>query len=678
MLRLSRFASFFALICILAAAAYVRLRGLAYSPITADQSILLSIALRWVNQGQAMLPLAANKSSAGIMNPPLIAYLLALPLYVQRTLTAVHLFQALLSTTAVLILYLYTRPLFGTRVALLAALLFAVNPWAVYYGRFLWNPNPIPFFATLLLLSLLSYFCGQHKPIHLVLSGLWLAAMTQLHLGSLVLIPTGILILLIFWRHWWQGWQWRTFAPFVGALALLLLLYVPFFIFEYAAGFNDVRATFAVFTGNSNLTDAAVTNPAETNLSSWLLTQELASGSHIFAATGLSREAVWPLYGLFDMAQILLALALIAAVTIPIIAYNRQQRSINALLPPVPTALLILAIWIIAPVLLYLRHTVYLQNYYFLFLFPAPFLLLALLADQLINFLAADHPKLPPAQWRTASANLLVLTPLLLLAAWQFQIDHMRLVQLDAGEIGVERPLSEINQAIHISQEYAAQFPDCDFIIVDEGGTPESSKLGLLEHFVYPTPVRLIDVGRGYIIPQQCAIYLIARADELVTSWLASSGELLPQQVRAGDETWQFYDVGGGGTAVNTPQASWQNGLTLIDAQQTGILAANERLTLTYTWQVTQPQPPGTQYHFFNHFVNEQGEIVAQEDAPAIAAIYWQPGDTLVTQFHLQLPPEFTGKKYSLFIGLYTWPDLQRIPLRNGDTTYMVQTVNIP
>lgn len=66
----------------LGVAAYLRFAALAYSEIGPDQSILTLIAMRFVNGGP--LPLAANKSSAGIMNPPLIVYLLALPLRLRR------------------------------------------------------------------------------------------------------------------------------------------------------------------------------------------------------------------------------------------------------------------------------------------------------------------------------------------------------------------------------------------------------------------------------------------------------------------------------------------------------------------------------------------------------------------------------------------------------------------
>ncbi|MCA9972841.1 MAG: hypothetical protein KC425_21640, partial [Anaerolineales bacterium] len=325
------------------------------------------------------------------------------------------------------------------------------------------------------------------------------------------------------------------------------------------------------------------------------------------------------------------------------------------------------------PVLLLLRHTVYLQNYYFLFLFPAPFLLLALLADDLAAWLAR---RLPGSALRHA-APLLVLAPLLLLAIWQTHLSLVRLALLDAGEIREERPLRDIQHAVDTSRAVLAAHPGCDLVVVDAGGTPESSRLGLLEPLVYPARVRLLDVGRGYIAPAGCAVYLLSVADPLLETWLAETAVRLPQQVRTADADWRFYRVDGATADTAPVLAAWQNGLALLDVQLDGTPTAGERLSLTTTWRVTAVPPAGAHYHFFNHFVDAAEHIVAQEDAPAIAATYWQPGDRLVTQFHLQLPHDLPAGDYTIFTGMYSWPDLQRIPLANQDTRLPLLTIEI-
>ena len=228
---------------ILAAAATLRLRGLAYTEMTGDQGILYTIALSWVNGGP--LPLTANKASAGIMNPPLVEYLIALPMMIRPTLLVAAQFQALLSLGALLLLYLYSARLFNPFVALVATFLFAFNPWAVHYSRFIWNPNPVPFFSTLLLGSWLLYLTEREAhPLHLTLAVVALAAATQLHLSSLVLLGVLGLSALIFWRRLWRG-SWRaSLWPLLLGVGLALLLYLPYLVFEAKVGWRDLGAIF--------------------------------------------------------------------------------------------------------------------------------------------------------------------------------------------------------------------------------------------------------------------------------------------------------------------------------------------------------------------------------------------------------------------------------------------------
>ncbi|VAW42048.1 hypothetical protein MNBD_CHLOROFLEXI01-520, partial [hydrothermal vent metagenome] len=370
---------FILLLLLLAVAAYLRLRGLEHSPILGDQSILLNIAMHFVNSGE--IPLAANKSSAGIMNPPLIAYLLSVPLFIKGTLTFVHLFQGVMGVTAVAVLAIYAQRLFGWRVALLASLLFAVNPWAVYYSRFIWNPNPIPLFSTLLLMSLLAYFAGNRHPIHLALAFLWLAAITQLHLSGLVLIAVLGIVMLIFWRRQPQDSWLKAVAPIGFGLGLMLLLYWPFILFERAVGFGDLQAIATALIGGSAPTDGIGVGEAAVNAASFLLVQELATGNNVWHAINVSLDALGLWQWAARFAQLLFIASLLYAIFAPLVRWLRGRKQSKSIAQQSPrhTALLILAIWLLIPILLYLRHTVYLQNYYFLYILPAPFLATALM-----------------------------------------------------------------------------------------------------------------------------------------------------------------------------------------------------------------------------------------------------------------------------------------------------------
>ena len=646
------------LFLLIAAGGYLRLAAWWTAPIEGDQSILISIAMRFINRGWEAFPLAANKSSAGLMNPPLIEYVYILPLLISTSLQALHWFQAGLSLAAVVLLYGYGASLFGRRVGLIAALLFVVAPWAVFYGRFIWNPNPIPLFSTLLLMGLLAPLAAGRSPFHLVGALVGLTAVTQLHLSGLVLVPVVGLLLLLFWPQWLSpSWPRGTTAVLLGLL-LSGLLYYPYLLFQRAVAFQDLRLVQETLLGGGE-------QEAQLNLASFWLHRDLATGQGYSQAMGLV-DSVGPLLTWVPhLMQLLMGLTLSYLLLRPLHAMW-QQRCYPYQLSPRNRTCLILLLWTAVPILLYLRHTVYLQNYYFLYFYPVPFLALALFADDIWRWLRP----------RWGQAAYLTFLPLILLGMGQFYLSHLRVQALQAGHNLPQRTAAQIDSAIQAGQQVVATYPDCDLILVAEGDSPETSSVALLEDFLHPATVRFVDRGRGYIYPAACSVYLNAAADGLVQDWLNRTAVLLPYTTQLGPTTAPFYYIPGHAQPIMAePLARWQNGLALLHAHWHGELAPGAQLTLTYEWGVEGEENGRIQYHFFNHLINEAGELVAQEDSPAINALYWRTQDRLVTRFHLNLPPDLPAGQYTLLVGLYSWPDLQRIPLSTGHDVYDVFTL---
>jgi 4-amino-4-deoxy-L-arabinose transferase-like glycosyltransferase len=657
----SRLAAIGLLLPILIGAAYLRLANLEHSWIGPDQSILFSIAMRFVNGGS--LPLAANKSSAGIMNPPLIEYLLALPLWLKPTvLTAVR-FHALLGVAAVMLLYLYISRLFGQRAGLIAALLLAVNPWSIFYSRFVWNPNAIPLFATLMLGSLLAYVACKRHPFHLALIPVGLAAITQLHLSSLVLLPTVGLIALLFWRRRQDLYEKSTLAALLLGVGLFILLYLPYFLYEWSTGVTNIQASIQALTGGPR----GEAQQVWLNAAAFLLALELVTGNHIFgsaydyAAAEVWRQAVWPWFPLVGFAHIWFLSALLYALIAPLRWLIRKKTRARPL-PPRLAALLLLAIWILTPLLLYVRHTVYLQNYYFLFLLPAPFILMALAAEELLTTVDRCVDGRPYRQ----AVNAIFLFPVLLLAVWQFHLYQVRLGLAGATTIEATRQAQDIDRAIEASRAALGRYPGCGLIIAGEANHLESSSLGLLEDFVHPVPVRYAEAGRGFLIPSQCTVYLVVRDDPLLTGWLEAEAVPLADTVQTRHETWRFYYVAGSAEAGEPAMAAWDNGLELVAFTVSDVLGPGDQLKLDYRWRVQRPPAGYARYHFFNHLVDGEGRLISQEDAPAVQSLYWQAGDHLVTQYYLQLPAEAAEGEFTIYTGLYTWPGLERVWLDNG------------
>ena len=75
----------------------------------------------------------------------------------------------------------------------------------------------------------------------------------------------------------------------------------------------------------------------------------------------------------------------------------------------------------------------------------------------------------------------------------------------------------------------------------------------------------------------------------------------------------------------------------------------------------------------------EEGELLAQVDGASVHPVYWRQGDRLITQFDLLLPVDLPPGDYELHLGMYTWPEVVRVPLAGGqETTVMVAEFQLP
>jgi len=632
-------------------AAYLRLWGLEHSPAGGDQATLLNIALRWVTQHK--FPLAANKSSVGLMNPPLLEYLLALPLFVRRDMVWVARFVVLLNLASVALTYLILRAALGRRMALLAMLLYAVNPWAVYYSRLIWNPTPIPLFSTLLLGSLLAFSIDHlKKGWHLVLIFLWLAAAIQLHLASLALIPALALLFWFFRRH-------LRLKPLLFGGLLFVLTFAPFVVYEWQTGFSDL-ADFRQATGGT----------VETNLASFAIGLTLAGEEGIWHTLG----AAWAQWRAAAAGGEWLAATvpwlLLAGLVVAGGQLLRRRAEFRArcLQPATAALVVVVTLWSL-PLLFYVRHSAYLQTYYFLYLYPLPFILMALPADAALAWRAA----LPAGRRRWP--GLLAWLPALLivaLAGRQLYVGHVGL-QLLAENSGGERQLWHVQRVIDTLADLGRQHPACDLLIASDGYHAESSILGQVGEFLAPRPVRYVQLGGGAIVPRSCGFYVVASDDAAARAWYEKHAALRPElTIPLSQQAWYVYELTptarealAAALSAGPALGRWQNGVQLVDYALSGEPRPGETLRLALTWQVYDT-PPKKRYHVFNHLLAGDGALVAQADGPGVFSRYWQAGEFFVTWFDIAVPAEAPPGPYRLLVGLYDWPSLERPLLEDG------------
>jgi len=94
------------------------------------------------------------------------------------------------------------------------------------------------------------------------------------------------------------------------------------------------------------------------------------------------------------------------------------------------------------------------------------------------------------------------------------------------------------------------------------------------------------------------------------------------------------------------------------------LTVTGRELELRLFWRA-EARPP-EDYTVFVHVEDAAGKLVAQVDGPPVAGRYptslWDAGETVLDQRALALPPG----QYTVYVGLYRWPGLQRLPLSLG------------
>jgi 4-amino-4-deoxy-L-arabinose transferase-like glycosyltransferase len=139
---------------------------------------------------------------------------------------------ALFGIATIYLVYRIGRDFFSESVGLIAAALYAVSPLVVAYSRSSWNPNPVPFFACVVI-YLLWYMAVYQKWHLLFFLGIAVGMGLQLHYLFLFLCP----VVLI-----WMVWHRLLFYHvkyYLYGLGGFILGYSPFLAFEVRHGFPN-------------------------------------------------------------------------------------------------------------------------------------------------------------------------------------------------------------------------------------------------------------------------------------------------------------------------------------------------------------------------------------------------------------------------------------------------------
>lgn len=205
-----------------------------YVEFKGDEALNLFLAARPVFSHP--FPPASQASSAGILNFPLLNYLL-FPIVVFTLYPPIISFIiALLNTLTVGGFFLLFKKYHGKNTAFFASCILALSPWAILYSRKIWAqdfllPLSLPFFYSL-------YKITEGKKQYWFLFGLSSMLLTQLHQLA-ILIPLALFVGLLVKK---QKIAWRLL---VLGIIIGLIPTVPYFWYAFSLHFSIFKTTSA-------------------------------------------------------------------------------------------------------------------------------------------------------------------------------------------------------------------------------------------------------------------------------------------------------------------------------------------------------------------------------------------------------------------------------------------------
>jgi len=162
-----------------------------------DQILAINIAKEILDGN---FPLHGYKHSNGMYSFPAFYYFVAPLVYVSDDPVFLYGSVALFYIIGVLLLanYLYNK--FGYYESFLFLFFSATHVWSLFFASFFWNPNYIPFFMSLFIISLSKHISERSSTIYFHVCGIMLNIIVQMMPQSIILIPAFAFILLLFKR----------------------------------------------------------------------------------------------------------------------------------------------------------------------------------------------------------------------------------------------------------------------------------------------------------------------------------------------------------------------------------------------------------------------------------------------------------------------------------------------
>jgi 4-amino-4-deoxy-L-arabinose transferase-like glycosyltransferase len=217
---------FLPIAAIIIVAAFLRLTHMDLMEFKGDEAGVAMMVAEALGGGE--WPMHGLMSSVGIYNPPVFIYLMMIPGLFSIDPIFLTQFVALLNVAAVFLTWWFGRRIFNERIGLIAAMFFAVSPWAVIYSRKIWAQDCIPIFSLLVIGGLHECIVKDDRRWFLpafIAAGL----LPGLHFSGLfAAFLFGVFVLAFRPKVAW--WQWGI------GIVVMSLAYVPYLLNHASSG----------------------------------------------------------------------------------------------------------------------------------------------------------------------------------------------------------------------------------------------------------------------------------------------------------------------------------------------------------------------------------------------------------------------------------------------------------
>ncbi len=574
------------------------------------------------NAAGGALLLTAPFSGSVVEHPAIYAYTMALPYLVLHQFWFVAVFRILLDVAAIGMLWLLCARAFDVRTATIAALCFAVAPWAVQFARKMWLA-PLPIYHTLLLWGLIELVRWK-RPRGWAITGWGLALSVGTHLSAAFLAPVVVAAAWIGRR----SFRWKH--ALLGALPLLVV--AAAWLAHAAAGdFEEVRAALAGDGSAPGRRDplAAVMFAAQA-AGGWNL------GSLTSGAFAQWQAQLPPWSSAIDV----LHLALLGAGVVLLLA-----RALRA--GPQRATAFVLVAWCAAVMGAQAMSTRPLQPHYLLPLLPIPFVAIGLLGSTSVMLR------------RIVMAALVIIVPWQIWTTLRFA-DFVAVHDTSNGGYGP--PVRAAWAMADVARARIQRGEAADVIVVAPGGDPAvDEQAAIMDVLLSDVPRRFVRAEDGMLVRGDATQYVFTPgADDALRRLreIEPSAQWEVRRASVYDGDARVYTSMSGSALqlgnFTAQEATWEGGARLI-----GHRVQRSDAQLVVDAFVSVVGIPATDVHWFARAIDGERQI-ASVDIGGVRPTAWRVGDVLVLRFQLALPAADAAVT-RVRLGAYAYPEIRQL-----------------